>query len=104
MPRPTRLNLEEIPQHVTQRGNNRQVCFFDDTHYSLYLALLDVACRKHGCAVHAYLLMADHVHLLITTQSAADGVSLVMRDLRRDYVRQLNQTYRRTGTQDPARD
>ena len=97
MPRPARLNLPGIPQHITQRGNNRQACFFANADYDLYLALLAEACRKHQCAVHAYVLMTNHVHLLITPQTA-EGVSLVMRDLGRDYVRQVNKAYRRSGT------
>ena len=97
MPRPLRLNLPNIPQHITQRGNNRQVCFFEDADYKLYLTLLTAACRRHQCTVHAYVLMTNHVLMLITPQSA-QGVSLLMRDLGRDYVRQVNRTYRRTGT------
>ena len=97
MPRPNRLNLPGVPQHVTQRGNNRQACFFEDADYRLYLSLLAAACQRHQCTVHAYVLMTNHVHLLITPQFA-QGVSLLMRDLGRDYVRQVNQAYRRTGT------
>jgi putative transposase len=80
MPRPKRLNLPGVPQHVTQRGNNRQACFFEDADYRLYLSLLAVACQRHQCAVHAYVLMTNHVHLLFTPEFA-QGVSLVMRDL-----------------------
>jgi putative transposase len=60
MPRPARLNLPGIPQHITQRGNNRQACSFANADYDLYLALLAEACRKHQCAVHAYVLMTNH--------------------------------------------
>lgn len=97
MPRPARLNLPGIPQHITQRGNNRQACFFAKTDYVLYLTLLADACRTHQCEVHAYVLMTNHVHLLITPRTA-EGVSLVMRDLGRDYVRQVNVAYQRSGT------
>jgi len=97
MPRPTRLNLTGVPQHITQRGNNRQACFFAKADYELYLSLLNEACHKHECNVHAYVLMTNHVHLLITPNIPA-GVSLVIRDLGRDYVRQVNRTYQRTGT------
>lgn len=97
MPRPTRLNLPGIPQHITQRGNNRQACFFAKADYELYLSLLTEACKKHKCSVHAYVLMTNHVHLLMTPETPS-GVSLVIRDLGRDYVRQTNKTYQRTGT------
>jgi putative transposase len=97
LPRPVRLNLSGIPQHITQRGNNRQVCFFGTADYELYLALLAVACERHRCAVHAYVLMTNHVHLLMTPETA-EGISLVIRDLGRDYVRQINKAYGRSGT------
>ena len=96
-PRPVRLNLPGIPQHITQRGNNRQVCFFATADYELYLALLALACKRHRCAVHAYVLMTNHVHLLMTPETT-EGVSLVIRDLGRDYVRQINKAHGRSGT------
>lgn len=97
MPRPVRLNLPNIPQHITQRGNNRQGCFFSDDDYRLYLELLHEACRSHDCNLHAYVLMTNHVHLLMTP-STPDGTSKVIRDLGRDYVRKINKIYRRSGT------
>lgn len=97
MPRPTRLHLPGIPQHITQRGNNRQSCFYAVEDYRLYLELLQAACRSHACELHAYVLMTNHVHLLLTPEYA-DSISLVIRDVGRDYVRTVNRTYRRTGT------
>ena len=97
MPRPARLNIPGIPQHVTQRGNNRQACFYADDDYRLYLELLQDACRAHACSLHAYVLMTNHVHLLLTP-STPDGVSSVMCDLGRDFVRTINRRYNRTGT------
>ena len=61
MPRPTRLHLPGIPQHITQRGNNRQACFYAAEDYRLYLELLQAACRNHACELHAYVLMTNHV-------------------------------------------
>jgi len=49
MPRPTRLHLPGVPQHITQRGNNRQACFYAEDDYRLYLELLQTACRNHDC-------------------------------------------------------
>jgi putative transposase len=97
MPRPTRLNLPDIPQHVTQRGNNRQACFFSNDDYRLYVSLLAKSCRKHQCEIHAYALMTNHVHFLMTPK-IPEGVSLVIRDLGRDYVRTINKTRGRSGT------
>ena len=97
MPRPTRLNLAYIPQHVTQRGNNRQACFFADEDRTVYLSLLETSARRRECAVHAYVLMTNHVHLLVTP-SIPDGVSKLMQDVGREYVRYINFTYKRSGT------
>jgi putative transposase len=97
MPRPRRLNLVGIPQHVTQRGNNRQACFFDDEDRLTYLEFLDCAARTRCCEIHAYVLMTNHVHLLLTPLQA-DGVSRLMQDIGRNYVRYVNSTYRRSGT------
>ena len=97
MPRPRRLNLPGIPQHVTQRGNNRQACFFVDQDRKTYLTLLGHAAQRRGCAIHAYVLMTNHVHLLLTP-STPDGVSRLMQDVGREYVRHINGTYRRSGT------
>ncbi|MDH5500727.1 MAG: transposase [Gammaproteobacteria bacterium] len=97
LPRPIRLNLPGIPQHVTQRGNNRNSCFFSNADYQLYLDLLAKSCEKHDCSLHAYVLMTNHVHFLMTPK-VADGVSLVIRDVGRDYVRTVNKKYGRTGT------
>jgi len=97
MPRPRRLNLPGMPQHVVQRGNNRQACFCDRHDYRLYLSLLHRSSEKHKCQVHAYVLMPNHVHLLLTPETE-NGVSVLFRDLGRDYVRRFNKRYERTGT------
>ncbi|MDH3401766.1 MAG: transposase [Chromatiales bacterium] len=97
MPRPRRLNLANVPQHVIQRGNNRQACFFNEIDHRLYLKLLDSSCQLHQCQLHAYVLMTNHVHLLMTPLKP-DGVSLVLRDLGRDYVRTINKVHQRSGT------
>jgi REP-associated tyrosine transposase len=97
MPRPPRLYLPGLPQHVTQRGNNRQACFYADEDYHRYLELLGRACQTHDCSLHAWVLMTNHVHPLLTP-GQADSIPLVIRDVGRDYVRIINRTYRRTGT------
>ncbi len=97
MPRPRRLNLPGIPQHITQRGNNRQSCFFDDEDRLVYLDLLGKAAARRCCDVHAYALMTNHVHILATPLEA-DGVSRLIQDVGREYVLHINRTYRRSGT------
>ena len=66
MPRQQRYRIPDIPQHLVVRGNDRRACFFDSSDYSRYLALLNEASSKHRCEVHAYVLMTNHVHLLVT--------------------------------------
>lgn len=97
MPRQPRLDLAHVPQHVVQRGNNRQPCFFGDSDRACYLSeLREIACAG-GCLVHAFVLMSNHVHLLMTP-SAVGQVASVMQSLGRRYVRYVNDRYRRTGT------
>jgi putative transposase len=86
-----------MPQHVIQRGNNRSVLFVRDSDYRSFLDILLIECERHGCRVHAYVLMTNHVHLLMTP-STASGVSAVMQAVGRRYVRWFNDTYERTGT------
>ena len=97
MPRRARLKMSGLPLHLIQRGNNRTACFYADEDYSLYLHHLKELSRKVGCAVHAYVLMTNHVHLLLTAQHP-DGPSLLMKHLGQRYVQYVNRTYRRSGT------
>lgn len=97
MPRRPRFNIPGYPLHVIQRGNNRQACFFRSADYWFYLECLSKACQKYSCRVHAYVLMTNHVHLLITPENEY-GVSQVMQSVGRRYVRIINDLYNRTGT------
>ena len=97
MSRKQRIGIPGVPQHVVQRGNNKQACFFGEADYHYFLAILYDCLEKNKCVMHAYVLMTNHVHLLITS-STRDGVSLLMRDLGRRYVRYFNDTHDRTGT------
>ena len=97
MPRPPRPDLAKVPQHVIQRGNDRQACFFHEDDCLTYLTLLREAALRHGCAVHAYVLMTNHVHLLVTPAEQG-AVSRMMQMLGRNYVTHVNARYRRTGT------
>lgn len=97
MPRRSRLILPEIPVHVIQRGNNRQACFYAVEDYHFYLEHLAEQSKKAGCAIHAYCLMTNHVHLLLTPQRE-DSVGLMMKGLGQRYVQYINRTYQRSGT------
>ncbi len=97
MPRAPRFNLPDVPQHVIQRGNNRQATFFAIDDYRCYLDCLKSAADRFRCEVHAYVLMPTLAHLLVTPR-APDAVSKLMQSLGRRYVRYVNDTYQRTGT------
>ena len=97
MPRKPRFILPGVPQHVIQRGNNRGPCFYADADYRYYLAALQAASVRNHCRLHAYVLMTNHVHLLITP-FMEHGISHTMQDVGRKYVRYINTTYQRSGT------
>jgi len=97
MARLPRLNIANMPQHVVQRGNNKQACFFTEKDYTVYLDKLKSYSKKYNVEVHAYVLMTNHAHLLMTPLTKT-GVSQLMQALGRYYVRYINQTYQRTGT------
>lgn len=97
MPRKPRPDLAGIPQHIVQRGNNRQACFYRDSDYLRYLTNLREAAARYGCRVHAYVLMTNHVHLLVTPDEVG-AVGRMMQLLGRHYVGYINVQYRRTGT------
>jgi putative transposase len=97
MPRRARLSIAGIPWHIIQRGNNHSACFYADRDYQRYLATLREQAEKHGCRVHAYVLMTNHVHLLITPERK-DSAALLMKHLGQRYVQYINRTYKRSGT------
>ena len=96
MPRQPRLDLAGVPQHIVQRGNDRLPCFLDDADRRRYLQLLGEALLDTGCALHAHVLMDNHVHLPMTP-AASGQVARAMRALGRRYARYINDRYRRTG-------
>lgn len=97
MARLPRLNVPGCAQHVIQRGNNREACFYAEADYKAYLAFLKEAANTHRVAIHAFVLMTNHAHLLLTPCDER-GVSRMMQHLGRKYVRYFNFTYGRTGT------
>lgn len=97
MPRRARLSLPGIPWHIIQRGNNRSVCFYAEDDYFFYIYHLADLAIRFDCAIHAYVLMTNHVHLLLTPEKA-DSAALLMKNLGQRYVQYINRTYRRSGT------
>lgn len=97
MARQLRLDLAGIAQHVVQRGNDRQPCFFTDADYGRYLSDLAMAAQRYEVAVHSYVLMTNHAHLLVTPTEGG-AVARMMQCLGRHYVTYVNRSYRRSGT------
>ena len=81
MPRRPRLQLAEVPLHIVQRGINREPCFFAEEDYHCYLHWLEEAARDCRCAIHAYALMTNHVHLLLTPKANGSPATKGVRDI-----------------------
>ena len=97
MPRRRRVCPPGLPVHVVQRGNNRQVCFADDSDLKAYAHWLREAAERYSVAIHAWVFMTNHVHLLMTPDTET-GISQVMQSLGRRYVQYFNHRHHRTGT------
>jgi putative transposase len=97
MARQPRLTLPGYPHHVIQRGNNKQAIFTTTADYQRLLDLLEENAKKFDVAVHAYVLMSNHFHLLATPK-AADGLPKMMQAEGRSYVRYFNDAQKRSGT------
>src|SRR4051812_5823776 len=97
MSRPERLVIPGVAMHIRQRGVNRADCFHEETDRLVYLSCLRDLLATTGCVLHAYCLMTNHVHLLLTPRDEA-GCATLMRDLGRRYVPCFNRRYGRTGT------
>ena len=97
MPRKPRIFQPNVPCHVISRGNNRNICFYNNADYVFYLKCLNDACLKYSALVHTYVLMTNHVHLLITPQYT-NSIPKVMQSIGRRYVQYINKRQNRTGT------
>jgi len=97
MARGPRLIVPGIALHIVQRGHNRRDCFRHDSDYLVYLSNLWELAKRTQCALHAYCLMTNHVHLLLTPSSPG-GTALLMRNLGQRYVQYFNRRYERSGT------
>ena len=97
MPRPNRVILPGVPTHVIQRGHNRATCFFTLHDFAEYREVLLETSQRFLCAIHAYVLMTNHVHLLVSARDSL-GISRMFQTIGRRYVRSVNIRRRRTGT------
>ena len=97
MPRRPRLVAPEVPMHIIQRGNNRNNCFFSNSDYLTYLGMLKEAADSAHCPIHAYALMTNHIHLLVTPLHENSAPKL-MKSVGERYVQFINRRYGRAGT------
>jgi putative transposase len=97
MPRKPRFYLPGVPAHVMQRGHNRDAVFFNSEDYREYLKILKKVALHYSCQIHAYVLMTNHLHLLVTPVEK-NSISLLFQSIGRLYVPYINKTYQRSGT------
>lgn len=97
MSRRKRYLIANMPYHVVQRGHNRSNCFYDETDKACYLSILETYLTTYQVKLHAFVLMSNHVHLLLTA-SKEGAISSLMQNLGRDYVHYFNKRYHRVGT------
>lgn len=97
MARLPRLTVPGYPHHVIQRGNNRQATFYDDNDRVMLLGLLNEHAKREKVAIHSYVMMSNHIHLLATPSLTA-GLPRMMQAVGRRYVQYFNQRHRRSGT------
>jgi putative transposase len=96
MARLSRVVIPGFPHHVTQRGNGRSQTFFSDEDYALYRDWLGEACRSNGVEVWAWVLMPNHVHLILVP-SDSDGIRRALAPLHRRYAGHVHSRLKRTG-------
>jgi putative transposase len=97
MPRRKRILLAGMPYHLVQRGHNRSHCFYDDADKACYLSILETYLTAFNIQLHAFVLMNNHIHLLLTANQHG-AISKLMQNLGRDYVHYFNKRYQRVGT------
>lgn len=97
MPRKPRFYLPGLPVHAVQRGRSREPVFYEDSDYRAYLDWLREGAERYQCAIHAYVLMTNHVHVL-ATPADAEGISRMMQYVGRRYVPYINYHYGTSGS------
>jgi len=97
MPRRARVQIPGYPLHIVQRGHNRASCFLEPSGFELYLGLLNELHASFHCRIHAFVLMTNHVHLLVTPDEP-DAASELMRRVNLRFVQAMNRNYGRTGS------
>jgi putative transposase len=97
MPRRARMYIPGMPYHVVQRGNNREACFIEAENYQYYLELWRQLSKRYDADVHAFCLMTNHIHFLVTPKTK-EAISNTMKVVGSRYAQYINLKYKRTGT------
>lgn len=97
MPRKPRFFIPGVPVHVVQRGHSREPVFFEDDDYLAYLRWLKEGAERYKVAIHAYVLMNNHIHILATANDT-DGITRMMQYVGRYYVPYINHSYGTSGS------
>jgi putative transposase len=97
MPRKPRFIIPDVPVHIVQRGHSRDPVFFEDADYLAYLSWLKTGTERYHCAIHAYVLMTNHIHILATPRDT-DSITRMMQYVGRHYVPYINHTYGTSGS------
>lgn len=98
MPRHARQVIADIPYHVINRGNNHQTIFFHRDDYHFFLDALESAKEKYSCRIYSFILMPNHVHLLVESVKKERNLADFMKYISQRHGQYINRRYRRTGT------
>ena len=97
MPRIARNVIADIPYHIIHRGNNRQKIFFCVGDYKYFLSLLEEAKKKYKCRLYSYVLMSNHIHLLLESPQVTENLAKYIKLIAQKYTQYINKIYKRTG-------
>ena len=97
MPRIARSVIADIPYHIIHRGNNRQKIFFCVGDYKYFLSLLEEAKKKYKCRLYSYVLMSNHIHLLLESPQVTENLAKYIKLIAQKYTQYINKIYKRTG-------
>jgi len=98
MGRYARQAVADIPYHIINRGNNRQAIFFADDDYLFFMDCLEVAKEKYPCMIYSFVLMTNHVHLLLMPTDVSENLACFMKNVTQRYGQYVNKHYKRSGT------
>ena len=98
MARYARQTVADIPYHIINRGNNHQAIFFSTKDYQFFLRSVELAKEKYPCKIYSYVLMPNHIHLLLESIKEAENLTYFMKQISQRHAQYINRNCRRTGT------